>query len=120
MTDELTDAQRQELRQDLETLIDSLDQTLTALDAGAQVVDLETPIGRLSRMDALQQQSMAKANKKSMELRIKKAQAALSRIADDDDYGFCRACDEPIAYLRLKARPETPYCIACQSAAEER
>lgn len=119
MTEDLTAAERDELRRDLLALCESLASTLAGLDAGAQVVDLDAPIGRLSRMDALQQQSMAKANRQSMTARLTQAQAALHRM-DDDEYGYCRACDEPIAYKRLKARPETPFCLACQAAAEHR
>ena len=36
------------------------------------------------------------------------------------EYGLCRRCDEPIAYRRLKARPESPYCIACQDEIERK
>jgi DnaK suppressor protein len=69
-------------------------------------------------MDAIQQQKMSAANKASAERTLKQVAAAL-RAAAEDDYGFCKRCDEPIGYRRLKARPETPLCLGCQSAAEK-
>ena len=44
---------------------------------------------------------------------------ALARIADGE-YGACLSCEEPVGYARLKARPETPFCIACQARRERR
>jgi DnaK suppressor protein len=39
---------------------------------------------------------------------------------DDDDYGYCRQCEEPIGHGRLRARPEAPFCLGCQSQRERR
>ncbi|MFP4598500.1 MAG: TraR/DksA family transcriptional regulator [Persicimonas sp.] len=33
-------------------------------------------------------------------------------------YGFCNACEEPIALERLEIRPESPICMECQSERE--
>jgi DnaK suppressor protein len=84
---------------------------------GAKPVGLDEPIGRLSRMDAIQQQQMTKANRSSFETKLRQIQAALDAF-DKDEYGFCRSCEEPIEYRRLKARPETPFCLECQDARE--
>ncbi|HEX6992666.1 MAG TPA: TraR/DksA C4-type zinc finger protein [Gammaproteobacteria bacterium] len=43
---------------------------------------------------------------------------ALARI-EAGSYGICRACGQPIAEERLRAIPETPLCIDCQTRAEE-
>ncbi|MBB3064906.1 TraR/DksA family transcriptional regulator [Limibacillus halophilus] len=74
----------------------------------------QSRVGRLSRMDALQQQAMAQAtaNRRSIELR--KIDAALDRIADGD-YGYCLRCGEGIAPERLDLDPATPLCIDCAS-----
>ena len=37
---------------------------------------------------------------------------------DDDSYGTCLECGEPIAYARLEAQPFAGLCIVCQSARE--
>jgi DnaK suppressor protein len=46
-------------------------------------------------------------------------QSALSRF-DTGKYGICVSCEQPIPMKRLAAVPWTPYCIACQEAADVR
>ena len=116
---ELTDAQLRELQGDLRDLVGRLEQALAGSEESVKPVDLDLPIGRLSRMDALQQQTVAQANRRSVETRLGQARAALAAI-EEDSYGTCRICDEPIGFKRLKARPETPLCVACRSHAEGR
>jgi len=77
------------------------------------VVDLDSPIGRVSRIDAIARQQMAQANKARKQVRIRQIEASLSAI-QSDMYGLCKSCEDDIGYARLKARPETPFCLACQ------
>ncbi len=71
-------------------------------------------MGRLSRMDALQNQALAKAGKVRAERQLKMIEAALTRI-DNDDYGDCLECGEPINPKRLEIDPTTLHCIECAS-----
>lgn len=115
--DDLTPAQREELRLDLEALRDALEEALGQAREGARPVSLDNPIGRVSRVDALQQQAMAQANRRSLELRLGQVRQALAAVAEGE-YGICRKCEEPIAHRRLKSRPETPFCLDCQRSRE--
>ena len=99
-----------QLQQDLQALLDSTTESV-------QTVDLDQPIGRLSRMDAIQQQKMAKANRAAHQLRAKQVVVALSAI-ESEEYGFCRLCEEPIGFKRLQAKPEAPFCVGCQAKKE--
>jgi DnaK suppressor protein len=69
-------------------------------------------------MDAMQQQSMVQANRRAAEQRASQVERALRRLAEDE-YGLCTECDENIGFARLKARPETPFCINCQNQHEK-
>ena len=115
--EELSPEQLTELRHDLVVLQAELSAALDSTRREAAPVQLDSPIGRLSRMDAIQQQQMAKANRTLSHLRLKQVKAALV-AADAHRYGYCRRCEEPIGFARLKAKPETPFCIACQSRSE--
>ena len=87
-------------------------------DESAAVVELDqSKVGRLSRMDAMQAQEMAKASSQRREATLKHIAAALKRI-DDGDFGLCRKCDEPINPKRLEFDPTATLCIGCASAAE--
>lgn len=115
--DELTPEQEQVLLEDLIALQAELEAYMEISRAGTEAVDLDQPIGRVSRNDALQQQQMAKATRARNATRMRQVAAALSK-ARDGEYGYCRKCDEPVGYGRLKARPETPFCVDCQGRFE--
>jgi DnaK suppressor protein len=117
--EELSATQYAELREDLLALRRQLEQSLAATKDDAKPVDLELPIGRVSRIDAIQQQKMAQASRRSAEMRLQHLKTALAAIAEDE-YGYCRGCGEPIGYRRLKAKPETPFCVNCQGRLESR
>ena len=117
--DDLTSAQRDEFRQKLLALHEELTTLLDASADSAQPVSLDQPIGRLSRMDAIQLQQMAQANRRGHEVRLLQVQAVFTAM-DDGEYGDCKKCEEPIGYARLNVRPEAPFCIACQEQSESR
>lgn len=116
--DELTDSQLDELRADLEVLAVELQRQVEQTAEGSKPVDLDEPIGRLSRMEAMQQQKMVEANRRAAQLRLDAVGRARSAL-DSEEYGLCRICDEPIGYRRLKAKPEVAVCIRCQSEREQ-
>ena len=68
--------------------------------------------GRLSRMDAMQQQSMDAAKEVRRIERIKFIKAALKRL-EEGDYGYCLNCDAPISNGRLRLDPSFSLCIDC-------
>ncbi|PRQ08345.1 TraR/DksA family transcriptional regulator [Enhygromyxa salina] len=111
----LTAAQQLELRAKLRALDEELLQLIEQTAEGAAPVDLDEPIGRLSRMEAMQQQAMTAANRRASERRREMIQLALSRL-ERGEYGECQSCEEPIGFRRLDARPETPLCLICQRA----
>jgi DnaK suppressor protein len=85
-------------------------------DAAATVELDQTRQGRLSRMDALQQQAMAAATGQRRTAELARIDAALTRI-DSGDYGLCLGCDEEIAPARLEIDPAATRCIRCADKA---
>jgi DnaK suppressor protein len=117
--EELTDEQIEELRADLLRLQADLRVTMADEQGRSDTVDLDQPIGRLSRMDAIQQQEMAKAERRRAELRLQRVAVSLEAI-EDEEYGWCGDCEEPIGYRRLKARPDSFFCLECSAKREAR
>ena len=72
----------------------------------------QSSVGRLSRMDALQQQAMAQNSRQRTEDELRRIEAALRRC-DDGNYGYCVKCDEPIDPRRLELYPTATLCIGC-------
>ncbi len=71
-------------------------------------------VGRLSRMDAIQNQAMAVAQQNRRNIQTRRLVAALARI-DDDEFGYCEDCGEDIALKRLELDPSVTKCISCAS-----
>ncbi len=96
----------------LEQQQEILEFNLTA-KAQTQPVKLDqSSVGRLSRMDAMQSQAMAKENKRRRDIQLSRISAALERI-EDGEYGYCASCDEEINPRRLKFDPANPFCVDC-------
>ncbi len=92
---------------------ENLLEALEEIKASARPVDLNDPIGRLSRMDAIQQQQMALNAKKQIEINLDLVEQAIERFKKNE-YGICLSCEGPIEEKRLIARPEAPFCTKCQ------
>lgn len=115
----LSDSQLDALRRDLEGLQLELREGMHDSSARAAAVELDqTRVGRLSRMDAIQQQQMIDAGRRGRQLRLQQVDGALRRLAEGD-YGACLGCGEELTFSRLKARPETLFCVPCQNRREE-
>jgi DnaK suppressor protein len=115
MTGPLTPSQRDQLRAALLALELQL-QAVLADEAGlADTVHLDqAAVGRISRVDALQAQAMAKATHRRAELRLVRVRAALERFDDDpEEFGICPACGDDIGLGRLRAYPEAIFCVGC-------
>lgn len=85
----------------------------TAADRKPVILDQQS-VGRLSRMDALQQQAMAAAQETRRHGRIRALEAAIARI-EAEDFGFCDDCGEFIGMGRLDLEPTVTRCRDCAS-----
>ncbi len=74
-------------------------------------------VGRLSRMDAMQQQAMSQAGARLLDLELQRIKVALNRI-ESEEFGYCILCDEEIAKKRLQFDPSLLTCIRCAEKAE--
>lgn len=72
--------------------------------------------GDESVADMLADVSAARIDREIEDLRA--TESALSRL-EDDGFGLCEDCAEPIAYARLAANPSARRCLACQVRFEQ-
>ena len=80
---------------------------------GQSVVTLDQQaVGRLSRMDALQSQAMAKAQQSRRDARRTALKSALRRI-DDGEFGWCEDCGDAMDEQRLLLNPTVVRCVSC-------
>jgi DnaK suppressor protein len=74
----------------------------------------QASVGRLSRMDAMQAQSMAQESARRRKLLLTRIEGALRRI-EAGEFGRCHVCDEEIALKRLRFDPATTRCVSCKA-----
>ncbi|MCC2113073.1 MAG: TraR/DksA C4-type zinc finger protein [Hyphomicrobiales bacterium] len=86
----------------------------TAADARGIVELDQSSVGRLSRMDALQDQAMAQETERRRRGELVRIDAALARL-DEGEYGYCITCGEEIAPKRLDIDPSAALCVRCAS-----
>ncbi|MDE1467436.1 TraR/DksA C4-type zinc finger protein [Aurantiacibacter sp. D1-12] len=100
-------------RNALEARLAELDR-LDAISAeGREPVTLQQDsVGRLSRMDAMQQQAMAQAEERRRQAERARIRAAFARLAEGE-WGYCAKCGEEIAEGRLKNDPSVARCVGC-------
>lgn len=86
--------------------------SLAVADPSEDSITPDNAIGRLTRMEALQAQSMSAATRARQQKRLRLVGQALERIADGS-YGQCVRCGEAIPHGRLEVMPEARVCIDC-------
>lgn len=97
-----------------------LERLNSAAKESLATVDLDqSRVGRLSRMDAMQMQAMAKEEDRRRKLELLRIDTALERLKAGD-FGYCVICDEAIAPKRLALDPALPTCIQCARDAEQK
>lgn len=72
----------------------------------------DNAIGRLSRMDAINNKTINDAALRKQKSRLQKLKRALEKL-EKNNYGHCVKCGQEIAYGRLKYMPWTARCVNC-------
>jgi DnaK suppressor protein len=116
--DPLNDEEELEVKQILTELRADIESRIQNQNEDTQPVLLDQQaVGRVSRIDAIQQQQMAKANQTQNSQLLTRIDLALSRFTTNL-FGLCLQCEEPIAFARLKIQPFASLCINCQESSE--
>ena len=83
-------------------------------EARAPVKLDQQSVGRLSRMDAMQQQAMAEAQERARKRDLVRIEMAERRLAEGG-YGWCADCGDVIPDKRLAIDPMAEKCVRCAS-----
>ncbi len=110
----MTDPELQAFREQLLQLKDELEAVSDVSDEAARPVQLDQAmVGRLSRMDAMQAQSMAQEAVRRRKEQLIRIEGALRRL-ESGEFGLCFVCDEEISLERLQFDPTTTRCVGCK------
>lgn len=100
-------------KEQLLQLLDELDRNIQNNKEATDTVMLDqTRMGRLSRMDALQNQMISKNLKQRKQQKKREIGLALERVKNGT-YGICMNCGEAISENRLTVNLTAKLCIEC-------
>lgn len=96
-------------------IAEQIEKTVTKI---AEYEEMSSPvspddaIGRVSRMDAINNKSVAEAALRQAKDKLSKLRHALTRV-DEEGFGDCKRCGRPIPVMRVVLMPQSPYCVNC-------
>jgi len=85
---------------------------VSELEELTQPIAPDDAIGRISRMEALNNKSVNEHLLAKTQAKLQKLESSLKKV-DQEDYGNCRSCNQPIPVGRLMMLPEAEKCVNC-------
>ena len=104
--------ERQELRKKIEEAIEAQKILIASLAETSKPVAPDNAIGRLSRMEALNDRAVSEASLNAARHKLSRLETALGKV-DQPDFGLCVRCDNPIPPGRILLMPEATRCVPC-------
>ena len=108
----MTAEEKQRIRIKIAGLILQSKDDIEDIERNTQPISPENSIGRVSRMDAINNKSVMEAALRNKKAKLSKLKIALSNI-DKENFGICSMCKNPIQQGRLIFMPESTRCIRC-------
>ena len=108
----MTDKEKDEIRNIILEQITGTKDELNVLTEMTRPISPDNAIGRISRMDAINNKTINDAALRSQQKKLQKLERALERM-DDKNFGKCIRCGEEIPFGRLKFMPHTTKCVKC-------
>ena len=100
-------------RSRIQARIVELEALLGSAAGDSRPVELDqSRVGRLSRMDAMQDQQMVLELRRRKKRQLLEVGNAIKRI-EEGNFGICIFCRKEISHERLEAFPEVQTCITC-------
>ncbi len=105
-------ARRSELKQKILELITKYEHDIIETEKMTQPIKPENSLGRISRMDAINNKSVMEASLRNKISKRNKLKVALAKV-DQEGFGSCNHCQKLINPKRLMFMPESTRCINC-------
>lgn len=108
----MTEQEYHELFEIIDKEIATLNNKITELKAFTEPVSPDNAIGRVSRMDTINNKSVFDASLHNAQQRLMQRQQ-IKTLKNDNNFGICTGCYQQIPFERLKIRPEIRLCADC-------
>ena len=101
-------------REQLEESLFEIEQYLEKTKESAEAVSPDKSLGRLTRMEAMQDQQLMLEARRRKKMQKVAVQSALQRI-ENGQFGTCIFCGNLIPEERLEVAPESSSCVDCSA-----
>lgn len=108
----MTQEELKKIETDIRQMIKKIKKEINEMENMAAPVAPENSIGRISRMDAINNKSVVEASLHNRRRKLAKLQVALSNVRKPG-FGVCSNCKKGINPKRLMLLPESNKCIRC-------
>lgn len=105
---------KEEIKKRILQEIDELSVKIKKLIELTKPISPDCAIGRVSRMDAINNKSINENVLRKAESKLKSMVIALKNI-DDSDFGICANCTNQIPLGRILLVPHSRFCVHCAS-----
>lgn len=96
----------------IEQELKSCSEEILKLKELTKPISPENSLGRLTRMEGIQEKSVNEAALRNVQNRVLRLERALERI-ESEEYGICQICEEEIPEGRLNSVLDAVACIEC-------
>lgn len=110
----MTKEERDEVTALLESAISSTRQLIEEYKIDTRPIAPDDSIGRVSRMDAINNRSVVEAALRVQENKLSGLLRVQSNL-NTDDFGLCAKCHQPIPIQRILLVPHNRFCVRCAS-----
>jgi DnaK suppressor protein len=110
----MDDAEKQALRTRMQEALAQVRRDVETLEVATQPIPPDRALGRLTRMEGLNDRAVSEAALQSARQRLVQLEESLQRI-DSTRWGLCVRCGNPIGAARLEYMPESDCCVKCAS-----
>ncbi len=108
----LSAKQKEQVRTKIHEQISEAEKELVVLKEVTAAIAPDNSIGRISRMDAINNKSVNDAAYLNTRNRLKQLKNVIDKV-DDEQFGACVRCGRPIAFERILIMPEKRICVTC-------
>ena len=103
---------KQEIKKRIQEELKKTQLSIDDYKESTKPISPENAIGRISRMDAINNKSVVEAALRKASEKLSKLKLVLERV-DDSDFGLCIRCGKPIPIGRILLMPQSRLCVSC-------
>lgn len=108
----MTDTEKKKLIEIIYSRVENVKEEIEELKELVKPIPLDASIGRVSRMDAINNKTINEASLREKKQELKKLERALEN-SESDKFGICTKCGDEIPFGRLEYMPHTTRCVDC-------